>query len=155
MHAEEKLKELGLVLPPVAEPLGAYVPAVHVGNLVFVSGQLPRTADGAVLAGKLGREVTIEQGQEAARQAALHLLAVLRRGLGSLDRVARVVKIEGFVASDPTFTEQPAVVNGASDLMGEVFGEHGRHARVAVGVAALPKDAPVEIAGIFEVEPEG
>ncbi len=153
MTAEERLKHLGIALPPVPEPLGMYVPAVHTGNLVCVSGQLPRTPEGLMFTGKVGREVTMEQGREAARQAALHVLAVLRRGLGTLDRVHHVVRLEGYVASAPEFVDHPAVVNGASELMGQVFGEAGRHARIAVGVAALPMNAPVEIAAVFEVLP--
>ena len=152
MSAEERLKGLGLTLPAVSEPLGTYVPAVHVGGLLFVSGQLPRRGEGLMFAGKVGQEVTLEQAQEAARQAGLYILAVVRRGLGTLDRVKRVVKVEGYVASGAAFTDQSAVVNGASELMGEVFGEAGRHARVAVGVAALPLNAPVEVSAIFEVE---
>ena len=152
MGAEDRLKALGVSLPAVSEPLGMYVPAVHVGRLLFVSGQLPRSGDRLMFTGKVGREVTFEQAQEAARQAALHILAVVRRGLGTLDRVKRVVKVEGYVASAPGFVDQAAVVNGASELLGEVFGEAGRHARVAVGVAVLPTDAPVEVSAIFEVD---
>ena len=152
MTPEERLKRLGEILPPVNEPVGVYVPAVHVGRLLFVSGQLPRRGDALLFTGKVGREVTLEQAREAAREAALHLLAVVRRGLGTLDRVKRVIRLEGYVAGAPGFTEHSAVVNGASELMGEVFGEAGRHARTAVGVAALPLDAPVEIAALFEVD---
>jgi len=152
MSAEERLKALDLSLPAVSEPLGMYVPAVHVGRLLLVSGQLPRSSEGLLFTGKVGQEVTLEQGREAARQAALHILAVVRRGLSTLDRVKRVIKVEGYVASAPTFTDQAAVVNGASELLGEVFGEAGRHARVAVGVAVLPLNAPVEVSAIFEVE---
>lgn len=152
MSAEERLRALGLVLPKVPEPVGLYAPAVHSGNLVFVSGQLPTTGGRLMLTGKVGREVTVEQAQEAARQAAINVLAVVRVGLGSLDRVRRVVRLEGYVASDPDFTDQAAVMNGASELMGQVFGEAGRHARAAVGVAVLPKDAPVEVAAVFEVD---
>jgi len=152
MSAEDRLKALGVTLPAVGEPLGMYVPAVHVGNLLFVSGQLPRSGESLMFTGRVGEAVTREQGHEAARQAALHVLAVVRRGLGTLDRVKRVVKVEGYVAGAPGFTDQAAVVNGASELLGEVFGEVGRHARVAVGVAGLPAGAPVEIAAIFEVD---
>jgi enamine deaminase RidA (YjgF/YER057c/UK114 family) len=153
MTAEERLKHLGLTLPAVPDPLGAYIPAVHTGNLVFVSGQLPRQGSALLFTGKVGQEVTVEQAREAARLAALHVLAVVRRGLGSLNRVHRVVRVDGYVASAPNFTEQPSVVNGASELLGQVFGEPGRHSRIAVGVAALPLGAPVEIAAVFEVLP--
>lgn len=152
MDAEARLKSRGIVLPTLAEPVGMYIPAVHTGNLVMVSGQLPVAAGGFVVTGKVGRDVTLEQAQEAARQCGLNILAVVRRGLGTLDRIKRVVKLEGYVASAPGFTDQAGVINGASELMGEVFGEAGRHARIAVGVAVMPKDAPVEIAAIFEVE---
>ena len=152
MNAENRLKALGVTLPAAAEPLGMYVPAVHVGSLLFVSGQLPRSGGSLLFTGRVGEAVTREQAQEAARQAALHILAVVRRGLGTLNRVTRVVKVEGYVASASGFTDHAAVVNGASELFGEVFGEVGRHARIAVGVASLPAGAPVEIAAIFEVD---
>jgi len=151
MTPEERLQSLGLHLPDAPAPVGAYVPAVHVGALVFVSGQLPTSPHAPMPTGIVGRDLGVPEAQEAARQCAINLLAVVRRGLGTLDRVKRVVKIEGFVASAPGFTDQAGVVNGASELMTAVFGEAGRHARAAVGVSVLPKNAPVEIAAIFEV----
>lgn len=145
-----RLKELGYSLPPVAKPLASYVPATRVGNQVWTSGQLP-LVDGALpVTGKVGGAVTPEQAAAAARTAVLNALAAVDAEVG-LDNVTRVLKIVGFVASDPNFVEQPAVINGASDFIGELFGEAGNHARSAVGVAVLPKDAPVEIELIVEV----
>ncbi|GGM33515.1 RidA family protein [Dactylosporangium sucinum] len=148
VHA--RLAELGLQIPPVVPPVAAYVPAVQTGNYVYVSGQVP-LADGKLLAeGLVGADVTAEQAKEAARQCGINALAAVE-GLVGLGRVVRVVKIVGFVASAPGFTGQPGVVNGASELFGEVFGEAGKHARSAVGVAALPLNAPVEVEAIFEI----
>ncbi|MGH3823828.1 MAG: RidA family protein [Pseudonocardiaceae bacterium] len=145
-----RLTELGLVLPPVATPAGRYVPAVRSGSLVFTAGQLP-LIDGAMVAtGKLGAEIDLERGQELARACVLNALAAVDRLVG-LDAVVQVVKVAGFVASAPGFTMQPAVLNGASELLGEIFGEAGAHARSAVGVAELPMAAPVEIDLIVEV----
>ncbi|TQE44281.1 RidA family protein [Corynebacterium phoceense] len=145
-----RLKELGYSLPPVAKPLASYVPAARVGNQVWTSGQLP-LVDGALpITGKVGGAVTSEQAADAARTAVLNALAAVDAEVG-LDNVTRVLKVVGFVASDPNFVEQPAVINGASDFIGELFGEAGNHARSAVGVAVLPKDAPVEIELIVEV----
>jgi enamine deaminase RidA (YjgF/YER057c/UK114 family) len=146
----DRLAELGLSLPPLATPAGAYVPAVRSGSHVYVSGQLP-LADGALLAtGKVGAEVTPERARELAARCALNALAAIDDAVG-LAAVVRVVKVTGFVASAPGFTGQPGVINGASDLFGEVFGEAGRHARAAVGVAELPLGAPVEVEVIVEV----
>jgi enamine deaminase RidA (YjgF/YER057c/UK114 family) len=148
---EERLAELGLSVPDVAPPLAAYVPVVQTGNLVYSSGQLP-LRDGALLAtGKLGGEVTPEQGVECAQQCALNALAAVRSIVGELSRVRRVVKVGAFIASMPDFTGQAAVANGASELIGTVFADAGRHARSAVGVPVLPLDAPVEIEFVFEV----
>jgi enamine deaminase RidA (YjgF/YER057c/UK114 family) len=145
-----RLSELGLSLPPVVAPLAAYVPAVRSGPYVYTSGQLPM-ADGVLMgSGKVGAEVTPEDAAAYARQCALNALAAVHDLVG-LDSVVRVVKVVGFVASDPSFTGQPAVVNGASELLGEVFGDAGAHARSAVGVAALPLDAPVEVELLVEV----
>ncbi|HEY5835936.1 RidA family protein [Streptomyces sp.] len=140
-----RLAELGLVLPEVVPPLAAYQPAVRSGRYVYTSGQLPM-ADGKLLAsGKVGAEVSPDEAKALARVCALNALAAVRSVAGDLDRVARVVKVVGFVASAPDFTGQPTVVNGASELLGEVFGDAGVHARSAVGVAVLPLDAPVEV----------
>jgi enamine deaminase RidA (YjgF/YER057c/UK114 family) len=151
---EARLAELGLALPDVAAPLAAYVPAVRSGSLVWTSGQLPLVAGALPVTGKVGLGdglVTPERATELARTAALNALAAVRAVVGDLDAVARVVKVVGFVASDPSFTGQPAVVNGASELLGRVFGERGVHARSAVGVAVLPLDSPVEVELVVEL----
>jgi enamine deaminase RidA (YjgF/YER057c/UK114 family) len=148
VHA--RLAELGITVPPVVPPVAAYVPAVQTGNYVYVSGQLPMV-DGALAAtGLVGADVTAERAKELARFAGINVLAAVEALVG-LDRVVKVVKIAGFVASAPGFTGQPAVINGASELFGEVFGEAGRHARSAVGVASLPLNAPVEVEAIVEI----
>ncbi|NQV74145.1 MBL fold metallo-hydrolase [bacterium] len=151
---EARLVELGITLPPPAKPVANYVNAVRTGNLIFTAGKGPRGADGTELRGKLGADITIEQGYAGARQTAINQLAVLKDMLGNLDRVVRVVKVLGMVNSDPNFTEQPAVINGFSDLIVEVFGERGRHGRSAVGMASLPRGQAVEIEMIVEVQPE-
>ncbi|HEX5202960.1 RidA family protein [Paractinoplanes rhizophilus] len=150
VDAYAKLAELGITLPPVVPPLAAYLPAVQSGDHVYVSGQLPLVDGKLPLTGKVGAEVTAEQGAELARTCAVNVLAAVEALVG-LGRVVKIVKVSGFVASAPGFTGQPAVVNGASNLFGEVFGEQGRHARSAVGVAELPLGAPVEVEAIVEV----
>ena len=147
-----RLAELGLELPPVATPAGAYVPAIVSGNLVFTAGQLPLVAGALPATGKVGAEVSAEDAKGYARTSALNALAAAASVIGSLDRVVRVVKVVGFVSSTPDFTGQPGVINGASELLGEVFGDAGKHARSAVGVAVLPLDAPVEVELILEFE---
>jgi enamine deaminase RidA (YjgF/YER057c/UK114 family) len=147
---DDRLAELALVLPDVAKPAGAYVPAIISGNLVFTAGQLPSTAGVLPATGKVGAEVTPEAAKEYSRVCVLNGLAAAKGVLGSLDRIQKVVKVVGFVASDPAFTAQPGVINGASELLGEIFGEAGVHARSAVGVAVLPLDSPVEIEFVFE-----
>jgi enamine deaminase RidA (YjgF/YER057c/UK114 family) len=146
----DRLAELGLELPPVVAPLASYVPAVRSGQLVFTSGQLPMVAGTLAATGKVGGEVSAEDAAGLARICALNALAAVH-ALAGIDNVARVVKVVGFVASTPDFTGQPAVVNGASALLGEVFGEAGAHARSAVGVSALPLDAPVEVEIVVEL----
>ena len=148
--ASAKLAELGIELPAVVAPLAAYVPAVRTGNLVYTAGQLP-ISDGALLAtGKVGAEVTAEQAKDLARQCGLNALAAVHALVG-IDSVVKVVKVVGFVASAPGFDGQPGVINGASELFGEIFGEAGAHARSAVGVSELPRNAPVEVEVIVEV----
>lgn len=148
---EATLLRLGLPLPQVAAPIAAYVPAVRTGNLVFTSGQLP-TIDGTLIAtGKVGAEVTVDQAKAAAERAALNGLAAIKQVIGDLDKIVRVVKVVGFVAVDPSFTNHSAVVNGASEFLGECFGDAAKHARSSVGMASLPLDAPVEIELIVEV----
>ncbi|MFG1627810.1 RidA family protein [Kribbella sp. NPDC049227] len=150
-HPEEKLTELGLKLPDVAKPVAAYVPAIRTGNLVYTSGQLP-LRDGTLIAtGKVGGEVSAEVASDCAQQCALNALAAVKAQIGDLANVARVVKVVAFIASTPDFTGQPQVANGASELIGQVFGEAGQHARSAVGVPVLPLDAPVEVELIVEV----
>jgi enamine deaminase RidA (YjgF/YER057c/UK114 family) len=140
-----RLAELGITLPEVATPAGAYVPAVRSGRYVYTAGQVPLVEGRLPLTGKVGGEVTPEEAKGLARTCALNALAAVSSVAGGLDRVVRVVKVTGFVASAPDFTAQPAVLNGASELLGEVFGDAGVHARSAVGVAVLPMDAPVEV----------
>jgi enamine deaminase RidA (YjgF/YER057c/UK114 family) len=153
---QQRLAALGLTLPEVVTPLAAYVPALRTGRYVYVSGQLP-IADGKLLgAGKVGAEVDAAQAAALARVCALNALAAAASVAGGLDGIARIVKVTGFVASAPDFTGQPQVINGASELLQEVFGEAGRHARSAVGVAVLPRDTPVEVELIAELrDPEG
>jgi enamine deaminase RidA (YjgF/YER057c/UK114 family) len=153
MSIEARLAELGVVVPAPKAPAYAYVPVVLNGDLAWVSGQLPWRLDGSLPQGKLGAGVSIEEGREAARLCVLNALSVMRQALGSLDRIARVVKVTGFVASAPGFVEQPSVVDGASSLLLEIFGEQGRHARSAVGMAELPRSAPIEIEFVFAVKP--
>lgn len=155
MSVEKRLAELGIEIPVLPPPVASYVPAVRTGRLVFASGQTPTVAGQLTLRGKLGEGISIERGQEAARLATLNCLAEVRGLLGSLDEVVRVVKLTGYVASAPGFGDQPKVVNGASQLIEEVFGEAGRHARVALGVAELPVGAPVEVELIVEVRQDG
>lgn len=150
MTAGARLAELGVTLPAVAAPLAAYVPAVRTGNLVYTSGQLPLAGGELIRTGKVGAEVSPEDAKVAARTCVLNALAAVDALVG-IDSVLRVVKVVGFVASAPGFTGQPAVVNGASEFLGEVFGDAGAHARSAVGVSELPLDAPVEVELIVEV----
>lgn len=149
--AESRLAELGLTLPDVPAPLASYIPAVRSGGLVFTSGQLPFVAGEIATPGKVGATVSVEVAADCARVAALNALAAVRSEIGSLDDVARVVKVVVFVSSAPDFTGQAQVGNGASQLLGDVFGDAGRHARSAVGVATLPLDAPVEVELIVEL----
>ena len=150
---EAKIKELGITLPEAPAPIATYVPGVRTGNLLFLSGVGPSPApDGRVYTGKVGADLTQEEGYEAARLVGINLLARIKSELGDLDKVKRIVKLLSMVNSTPDFNQQPAVANGCSDLMGEVFGEKGRHARSAVGMASLPNDIPVEIEMIIEVE---
>ncbi|MBI1201385.1 MAG: RidA family protein [Rhodopseudomonas sp.] len=149
---EKAILDLGITLPTPAAPMANYVAFVRTGNLVTVSGQLCFGTDGKLAAkGQLGAGVSIEDGQAAARASAINLLAQLKAAVGDLDNVTRVVRLGGFINSAPGFTDGPKVMNGASDLMVEVFGELGRHARSTVGVSALPADAAVEVEGMFEV----
>lgn len=151
MSFEAKLKELGVTLPDPPKPVANYVPVVRVGELLFLSGVLPSRDGQLVMIGKLGQNLSIEQGMEASRIAVLNGLSIIQSEAGSLDRVKRIVKMVGHIASAPGFTDQPKVLNGASDLLVSLFGEAGRHARVAVGAAELPRQAPVEIELIVQL----
>lgn len=148
---EARLQQLGITLPAAPNPVANYVPFLFAGDLLFISGQISKTADGKVVTGHLGAGVSVEAGQSAARHCALNILAQAQAALGTLDRVAQVVKLTGFVAAMPEFTDHPKVVNGASDLMVEVLGEKGRHTRAAVGVASLPMGAAVEVDAILRI----
>lgn len=148
---EARLAELGLILPPAPNAVANYVPSAVAGNLLFISGQIAKGADGVLIAGTLGAGVDIETGQTAARLCALNVLAQAKAALGSLDRIAQVVRLTGFVSSTPDFQDHPKVVNGASDVMVEVLGDKGRHTRAAVGVASLPLGSAVEVDAIIAV----
>lgn len=150
---EDRLTELGIELPPVATPVASYVPVHVAGELAFVAGQVPLQDGRPMLVGRVGAEVSAEDAQGAARRCALQALAALREALGSLDRVEAIVKLDVFVGSAEGFTEQPRVANGASDVLVDIFGEAGRHARAAVGVAALPLGVPVEVAVLARIRP--
>lgn len=151
MSIEAKLEQLGIVLPEAAAPVASYVPVVIHGDLAFVSGQIS-FVEGELLKGRLGYDVSLEEGMKAARGCGLMILAQIKAALGSLDRVERVVKLGGFVNSTPEFTDQPKVINGASDLMLEIFGEAGKHARAAVGVPSLPLGVAVEVDAVVAVK---
>jgi enamine deaminase RidA (YjgF/YER057c/UK114 family) len=152
MSAEAKLKQLGIVLPPVPKPVANYVPYRLAGNLLFLSGQGPRDEQGKSLVGKLGADISLEEGYRRARYVGLGLLAAMRDALGSLDRVDYIVKLLGMVNATPDFNDSPKVINGCSDLFIEIFGEAGRHARSAVGNVMLPHQISVEIEGIVAVK---
>jgi enamine deaminase RidA (YjgF/YER057c/UK114 family) len=152
MSIETRLAELGIVLPEPAAPVASYVPVVVTGNLAHVSGQLP-FIEGNLVTGRLGEDVELDLGVRAARACGLMILAQLKAALGSLDRIERIVKLGAFVNSAATFTDQPKIANGASDLMAEVFGDAGRHARSAVGVPVLPLGAAVEVDAIVALQP--
>jgi enamine deaminase RidA (YjgF/YER057c/UK114 family) len=148
---EERLRNLGYELPTVPRPAGSYVPATRAGSLLFTAGQIPFKEGKLPYYGKVGQDVSVEEAKEAARLCALNALAAINAEVGSLDSVSRIVKITGYVASAPGFNDQPEVMNGASDLIGELFGEKGLHARSAVGVAELPLNAPVEVEFIVDL----
>ncbi|MBF0319617.1 MAG: RidA family protein [Nitrospirae bacterium] len=151
LNIDERLKAKGLVLPDAPEPLGAYIPSVLSGNLLFLSGMLPLKGGKLKRAGKAGSDVTLAEAKEDAAQIVLNALAVVKQQLGDFNQIVRCVKLTGYVACAPDFFEQPQVINGASELLFELMGEHGRHCRSAVGVSALPLNSPVEIDFIFEV----
>ena len=152
MQIEKRLEELGITLPSAATPVANYVTTVQTGNLVFTSGHGPGTGEGKIYKSQLGTDAEIEDGYQSARQVAINLIGTLKQALGDLDRIQRIVKVVGFVNSAPTFIDQPAVVNGASDLFVEVFGDKGKHTRSAVGMAQLPGGIPVEVEMVIEIE---
>jgi enamine deaminase RidA (YjgF/YER057c/UK114 family) len=152
MSFEAKLTELGIALPPAPKPVATYIPAVRAGDLLFLSGTGPFKDGAIVYAGKLGKDLTVEQGYDAARLALLNALAMVRQELGTLDRVVRIVRLTGHVASAEGFTQQPAVINGASDLLVRIFGDAGRHARLALGAAELPLNMAIELELILQVK---
>lgn len=151
-NAEQRLKEKGIELSTPSKPVANYVNAVRVGNLLYLSGKGPKNADGTDITGKVGKDLTIEQGYQAARSTAIQHLAVIKAVLGSLNKVKRIIKVLGMVNCESGFTDQPKVINGYSDLMVEIFGEKGKHARSAVGMMALPNNIAVEVEVIVEVE---
>lgn len=152
-HVEANLKTLGIVLPPAPNPVANYVPYLFAGNVLYISGQISKAADGSLMTGHLGGELSVEQGQAAARLSALNVVAQIQSALGNLDRVAQIVKLNGFVNAIPSFHDHSRVINGASDLFVEVFGEKGRHTRAAVGVSGLPMNSAVEVDAVVLVTP--
>lgn len=152
MNYEAKIKELGLTIPEAPKPVAAYVPAVRSGNLVYTAGQIPFLNGELKYKGKLGKELTVEEGYEAAKLCALNCLSVIKGVIGDLNKIVRVVRVGGFVNSVPEFADQPKVVNGASELFGQIFGEAGKHARAAVGSINLPMNAAVEVEVVVEVK---
>lgn len=152
VSVEQRIRELGIRLPEPAAPVANFVPFTRVGRLVFISGQVPTDEEGRLIAGQVGTDFTVEEATKIARQVGLTLISVIRTAAGELDRVIRIVKINGYVNAAPGFERQPQVVNGVSDLLVEVFGDRGRHARAAVGAASLPGNVPVEVEAIVEVD---
>ncbi len=151
MQVEEKIIEMGLTIPEPPEPVGAYVPVVRTGKLIFISGQLPLKEGKLIYRGKVGRDLEVEEGYQAARLCVLNCLGVIKKAIGSLENIKRIIKVTGYVHSEDSFYEQPKVINGASDLLGELLAEKGKHARAAVGVNSLPLGAAVEITMIVEI----
>ncbi len=151
-NVEERIKELGIVLRDPGVPIANYLNSVKSGNIIFMSGNGPRRPDGSFITGKIGTDLTIEEGYEAARLTAIEQLSVLKAQIGDLNKVERIIKVFGMVNSEPSFTQHPAVINGFSDLMVEIFGERGRHARAAVGMGSLPMNIPCEIDMIVQVQ---
>jgi len=151
---EDRLLQLGITLPPLPAAMANYVPFTLAGNLLYVSGQGPKTKDGDWVRGQVGKDLTVQQAYEAARLTGIQILAVANGALGSLSRVKRILKVNGFVNSGPEFRDHPAVINGCSDLFVELFGDVGRHARAAIGVSSLPQGIAVEIEAILEVHPD-
>ncbi|MCD6514400.1 MAG: RidA family protein [Candidatus Odinarchaeota archaeon] len=154
MSFDEKLKKLGIELPVPSKPVASYVPALTIDNFIYVSGQLPIKNGKLIFKGKLGKELSVEDGYKAAEICAINILAQLKAKLGTLDKIEQIIKVEGYVASVPEFTEHSKVINGASDLFLKIFGEKGKHTRIAVGMASLPLNAPVEISLVAKIKRE-
>ena len=152
MQIEKHLEQMGITLPLAAAPVANYVTTVQTGNLIFTSGHGPGSGEGKIYDSQLGTDAGIDDGYQSARQVAINLIGTLKHALGDLDRIKRIVKVVGFVNSAPTFTDQPAVVNGASDLFVEVFGDKGKHTRSAIGMSQLPGGIPVEVEMVVEIE---
>ena len=150
-NIEDRLAKLGITLPPLPQPMATYVPFTFAGNLLYVSGQGPKTKEGDWVRGQVGKDLTVEQGYEAARLTGIQILAVINGALGSLNRVKRILKVNGYVYSGPEFRDQPVVINGCSDLFVELLGDAGRHARTAIGISSLPMGIAVEIEAIVDV----
>ena len=151
MKPEENLKKFGINLPNAPDPVGSYVASKIVGNFIYISGQVSFNTDGNLIKGKVGKELSLEQGQEAAKFCALNILAQLKKKCGTLDKVKGCVKLTGYVNSTDSFEDQPKIINGASDLISNIFGDEGKHARAAISVNSLPLGAAVEVDGIFEL----
>ncbi|MFN3395316.1 MAG: RidA family protein [Thermodesulfovibrionales bacterium] len=151
MSIEERLKELGITLPPAPQPLGAYLPCVRSGNLLFLSGILPLREGKLLKTGRVGESLTIEEVKEEAKQVVINALSIVKASIGNLDLLSRCLKLNGYIASPPDFIEHPTVLNAASELLYNIFGDTGKHARVAIGVNTLPLNSPIEIDFIFEV----
>ena len=154
MSFDEKLKKLGIELPVPSKPVASYVPALTIDNFIYVSGQLPIKNGKLIFKGKLGKELSVEDGYKVAEICAINILAQLKAKLGTLDKIEQIIKVEGYVASVPEFTEHSKVINGASDLFLKIFGEKGKHTRIAVGMASLPLNAPVEISLVAKIKRE-
>lgn len=154
MSFDERLKKLGIELPVPSKPVASYVPALTIDNFIYVSGQLPIKNGKLIFKGKLGKELSVEDGYKAAEICAINILAQLKAKLGTLDKIEQIIKVEGYVASVPEFTEHSKVINGASDLFLKIFGEKGKHTRIAVGMASLPLNAPVEISLVAKIKRE-
>jgi enamine deaminase RidA (YjgF/YER057c/UK114 family) len=151
MSPEEKLKDLGITLPEAPKPLGFYIPAVRAGELLFLSGMLPLKEGNLLYKGKVGKDLSIEEAQEAAKASLINALSIIKEEIGKLNRVKRIVRLSGYVSSAPGFTQQPAVLNAASEILSKVFGEKGLHSRIAIGVSELPMGSPIEIELIVQV----
>lgn len=153
MNPEDRLEDLGIILPEAPRPLGFYVPAVRAGDFLFLSGMLPLREGNLLYKGKVGKDLTLEEAQESSKTTIINALSVIKRELGNLDKIKRIVRLSGYVSSAPGFNQQPAVINVASEILSKVFGEKGLHSRIVIGVSELPMDSPIEIELIVQVYP--